>query len=80
MALRAAQPVPDTAAHFAVVAFPLDACSRLYADGLSHQFGVSKDLSSAMIRGSIGGQIPVLEVDLDWTIVQFGAGQRSSQV
>jgi hypothetical protein len=46
----------------------------MYANGLSHQFGVSKDLSSAMIRGSIGGQIPLLELDLDWTTVQAGAG------
>ena len=71
----AAQPIPDTAGHSPVVVFPR-ACMfpHKYADGLSHQFGVSKDLSSAMIRGSIGGHIPVLEVNLDLTTLQFGAG------
>jgi len=71
----AAQPVPDTTAHSALRMFPpARIFPNLYADGLTHQFGVSKDFCSATIHGSIGGQIPVLEVSLDRTTLQLGAG------
>lgn len=45
-----------------------------YADGIAPRLGVSKDLTSAMIRGDIGGYLPVLELDLPGTTLQCGAG------
>jgi len=46
----------------------------MVADGISHQFGVSKDLSSSVIHGSIGGLVPVLEANFDAMTCQFSAG------
>jgi len=69
-----AQSIPDTSHNAALVVFPpASMFPHMYANALSHQFGVSKDLSSAMIRGSIGGRIPVLEVHCDRMTVQAGA-------
>lgn len=47
---------------------------RMYADGVAPGFGVSKDFRSAMIYGSLGGQIPLLEVNVLGTMFQAGAG------
>lgn len=47
---------------------------RLYASGITHQFGVSKDLGSAMIYGSIGNQMTVVQAHALGTTCQLGAG------
>ncbi len=71
----AAQSGADTLSCSSVVWFPsLKIFPRMVAGGNSHQFGVSKDLSSSMIHGSIGALIPVLEVSLEAAAFQVGAG------
>ncbi len=71
----AAQSGADTLLPSSLVWFPSQRIfPRMVADGISHQFGVSKDLSSAMIHGSIGGLVPVLDVNFEMTTCQIGAG------
>ena len=70
-----AQSGADTLSCLSLVWFPsLRLFPRMVANGISHQLGVSKDLSSSMIYGSIGGLVPVLEVNFESTICQVGAG------
>jgi len=45
-----------------------------YADGIAPRLGVSKDFSSAMIHGDMGGHIPVLGLNLSGLTIQCGTG------
>jgi hypothetical protein len=66
---------PDTDAQLVWVVFPQTRIfPRMYASALTHQFGFSKDFSSALVYGSIGSQIPVLQAEVNGTTLQAGAG------
>jgi hypothetical protein len=73
--LRAGQPLPGDTVQSPVAFFPSSRIfPRLFADGMVHQFGVSKDFSAAMIHGSIGNELPVLEIRACGINLQCGAG------
>jgi hypothetical protein len=70
-----AQSIFDTTSYTRILLFPqTHVFPHMYAGPLTHHFGVGKDLNSAIIRGSIGAAVPVLEVDATGTLMQFGAG------
>jgi hypothetical protein len=72
---QAGQPGTNDTLQTPVIFFPSSTIfPRLYADGTTHQFGVSKDLSSALIYGSIGNHITLLEARAGGTAIQFSAG------
>jgi hypothetical protein len=71
----AGQSSPDDSLRSPITFFPSSQIfPRLYADGTTHQFGVSKDLSTAMIYGSIGNEITAIEARMLGTTIQLGAG------
>jgi hypothetical protein len=71
----AGEPLPCDTLQAMVTFFPSSRIfPRLYADGTTHQFGVSKDFSAAMIHGSIGNQFAVLDIRAAGTTLQCGAG------
>lgn len=70
-----AQSLCDSTSHTQIILFPSQRIfPHMYAGPLAHRFGVSKDLGSAMIRGSIGAALPILEINPGGTLLQFGAG------
>jgi hypothetical protein len=73
--LNAGEPSPGDSVQSPVNFFPSSRIfPRLYADGTTHQFGVSKDFSTAMIHGSIGNEFSVLEIHAAGINLQCGAG------
>jgi hypothetical protein len=70
-----AQPINRTDTTSRVVVFPTSRLFRpINADGIAHRFGVSKDFTSALIYGCLGGQIPLIEVRFSGIAAQFGPG------